>query len=77
METVSDVRNEMIALFGQIKRREIPNAQARTLLGAAKIVLDSVKVEIAATALGKAIGEVTLNGRPAPVTIEGSLTGCE
>lgn len=70
MEAVSDVRNEMIDLFGQIKRKEIPHAQVRDLLGAAKLILDSVKVEIAATALGKSIGEVSLNGRPPSTTIE-------
>lgn len=69
MNKVSDVRNEMVNLFDQIKRKEIAHSQARTMLGAAKVIIDTVKVEIAAAALGKSIGEVTFNGAPSQ-TIE-------
>lgn len=61
MKTTQDLRNNVIAIGEQLKAGKISNAEARTLLYVAKITLDTLRTEMAATQIGTAFGAIELD----------------
>lgn len=46
MKNVVDLRNELVAIFDQLKAREISHADAKELNNCAGKIINSVKVEL-------------------------------
>ncbi len=54
-KTTEDLRNAMVKLYDDIEAGKVTNSQARTRAYVAKTIVDTLKVEITAAALGKNI----------------------
>ena len=61
MKTTEDLRNKMVQLYADIEAGKVTNSQARTRAYVAKTIVDTIKVEITAAALGKSINTVEFN----------------
>lgn len=59
LKTTEDLREAMIKLYADIEAGRITNGQARTRAYVAKTIIDTLKVEIAAAALGKTVDAVS------------------
>ena len=62
LKTTEDLREAMTKLYKDVEDGTITNSQARTRAYVAKTILDTLKVEIAATALGKTIEPLSFAG---------------
>lgn len=62
--TTSDLRNYLADLLEGVEAGKISNATARARVGIVKAMVDTLKVEIAATALGREIHPLVLEAPP-------------
>jgi len=58
MKNVVDLRNELIAIFDQLKAKEISHADAKELNNSAGKIINSVKVELEYAGLCKVIPNI-------------------
>lgn len=58
MKNIVDLRNELVAIFEQLKAKEISYADAKELNNSAGKIINSVKVELEYAALRKAKPEI-------------------
>lgn len=61
IKSTEDLRGKLIAIFEEIEAGKISNTTARVKVAAAKAILDTVKIEIAAAQLGKQFSSVSFS----------------
>ena len=58
MKNIVDLRNELVAIFEQLKAREISHADAKELNNCAGKIINSVKIELEYAGLCKTVPNI-------------------
>lgn len=61
LQTTADLRTAMVALFHDVEAGQISNSTARARVLVAKVIIDTLKVEIAAANLGRQFSAVSFD----------------
>lgn len=61
-ENTLELRRKMDAVLDEVESGRMSNSAARVRIMAAKVILDTIKVEITAAALGRGFSPVSLSG---------------
>ena len=64
MKNVIDLRNELIAIFEQLKTKEISHADAKELNNSAGKIINSVKIELEYSGLCKVVPNIAFLNTP-------------
>jgi len=64
MKNVTDLRNELISIFEQLKAKEISHADAKELNNSAGKIINSVKIELEYAGLCKVVPNIAFLNTP-------------